>query len=535
MRTKSEKRWVWSLAVAAIVFTTFPYVLGFALQGSGWRFSGFIFGVEDGNSYIAKMLSGSVGEWLFRTPYTAYPQSGMIAFLPYILLGKLASQPGRHEQLVALFHIARWVAIVLYAHAAYDFISIFIKEVRHRRAALVLLFFGGGLGFLAMFGLKWSGWYGLPLEFYSPESFGFLAVFGLPHIVAGRAFLLWGLAQVFTHDLSQPLWRSAVRIGFFWTLLGLMQPLTVVVAWVILGAGLVAEKVVFAFRNRRQRLTRDSELAIKSKLGLLSVLFSAPIPIYTFLSFQLDPFLKSWNAQNLILSPPPLDYLLAYALVLPFVIAGSARALMSNLSGSAFLIGWLVIFPFLAYAPYPLQRRLPEGIWVCMVILAMVAIELDRKPYIWKRLQPVLYLGILSTLVLYTGGIQAVSTVGKPLYLPVAETRAYKAIELDTSELFPVVLANYSRSNHLPAWAPVRTLIGHGPESMDLKILQPLVESFLQGDLSETEVVDLLHSQKVSYILTGPDDPKAAVSDYPYLEWLYSDKDYTVYKVDMND
>ena len=39
---------------------------------------GFIFAVEDGNSYIAKMLSGVQGAWLFRTPYTSMQQGGVL-------------------------------------------------------------------------------------------------------------------------------------------------------------------------------------------------------------------------------------------------------------------------------------------------------------------------------------------------------------------------------------------------------------------------------------------------------------------------
>jgi hypothetical protein len=85
--------------------------LAFQTQGEAWRFTGFVFAVEDGNSYIAKMLLGANGAWLFRTPYTADPQRGVLAFLPYLLLGKLAAGEGIHEQLVALFHLFRILAI----------------------------------------------------------------------------------------------------------------------------------------------------------------------------------------------------------------------------------------------------------------------------------------------------------------------------------------------------------------------------------------------------------------------------------------
>jgi hypothetical protein len=53
-----ERRWVLGFAVVVLLITTLPYLLGFWLQGKEWVFTGFVFGVEDGNSYIAKMLSG---------------------------------------------------------------------------------------------------------------------------------------------------------------------------------------------------------------------------------------------------------------------------------------------------------------------------------------------------------------------------------------------------------------------------------------------------------------------------------------------
>jgi hypothetical protein len=90
-----EKRWVLIFAIIVMGITSIPYLYGFFRQGSDWYFTGFVFGVEDGNSYIAKMLSGSFGDWLFKTPYTNFQQVGFLAFLPYILLGKISSASWR--------------------------------------------------------------------------------------------------------------------------------------------------------------------------------------------------------------------------------------------------------------------------------------------------------------------------------------------------------------------------------------------------------------------------------------------------------
>ncbi len=190
-----ERKWVWGFAVVVMVATTIPYILALFNQGENWQFSGFLLGVEDGNSYIAKMLAGANGDWLFRTPYTNFPQQGVLAFFPYLLLGKLTAGEGQHAQLIALFHIYRFIAGCLMIVATYDFTAIFIEKVFFRKLSTILISIGGGFGWLVVLGLNrfWAN--GMPLEFYSPETFGFLSLYGLPHLALGRACLLWGIVR----------------------------------------------------------------------------------------------------------------------------------------------------------------------------------------------------------------------------------------------------------------------------------------------------------------------------------------------------
>ncbi|HVU13414.1 MAG TPA: hypothetical protein VHD90_19180, partial [Phototrophicaceae bacterium] len=59
--SRSEWRNLLLLALAVVVITTAPYLLAWSKQGSDWKFSGFLFGVEDGNSYLGKMRLGAQG------------------------------------------------------------------------------------------------------------------------------------------------------------------------------------------------------------------------------------------------------------------------------------------------------------------------------------------------------------------------------------------------------------------------------------------------------------------------------------------
>jgi len=90
MKYFQERKFALFFAALLCLITLIPYVAGFAAQGADWRFTGFLIGVEDGNSYIAKMLSGAQGDWLFRTPYSSETQRDswpfcLISFLENLL------------------------------------------------------------------------------------------------------------------------------------------------------------------------------------------------------------------------------------------------------------------------------------------------------------------------------------------------------------------------------------------------------------------------------------------------------------------
>jgi hypothetical protein len=477
-----------------------PYVIGFSTQNQEWRYTGLLIGSEDGNSYLAKMMLGTSGDWLFRTPYTAYPQNGFLAFLPLILLGKLVSAPGTYEQSIALFHLFRFSGGIFAIWASYEFIARFIEDIRLRRLGTVLVCAGGGLGFLSLVGL--SGWWhgpmgSLPLEFYSPETFGFLALFVLPHLAWARALLLFGLVAYL--DDGKPDQEQTRRIvgGLLWLGLGLMQPLSVVVGWTILGAHLVGWAGWIKFR--KQEIWPEWLRFFKRALWMGFI--SAPIVAYTFISFQFDPFLQKWSTQNLIPSPAFTDYLLAYGLVLPLVVVGAIGWWKDLTRQRLFVFIWILIFPILAYLPYNLQRRLPEGVWVAFCTLAVVGLAKLKGR---ARLAGTVLAGLclLSTISLFAGGVMTVLHPGGPLFRQASEVNALEYLS-GVAKKNEVVLAAYDTSTVIPTRAAVRVIIGHGPESLGLKEIQPRVEAFYRSETPDSVRIELIHEFGIAYVVWG--------------------------------
>ncbi len=519
-----DRKFTLSFALLVMLLTTLPYLVGFAAQGDAWRFSGFVFGVEDGNSYLAKMLRGAAGDFLFRTPYTAYAQRGALAYLPYLLLGKLSAPPAQHEQLVALFHLFRLVAGVLAILATRDFLDFLLPDRRGQRWALVLVTLGGGLGWLiTLLGGPAPGWYNLPLEFYSPESFGFLALYGLPHLAMARALLLWGLRVL----LEKRPWRA----GLLWLLMGLFQPLAIVTAWAITAAFTGMQIVGRLLRPRGTPFPwRETRATLQG--AALPVGISSPLVLYTALTFGRDPVLRTWSAQNLIASPPPVQYLLAYALPLPFVLHWLVRnkPWQARRPQDALLFGWLLLFPWLAYAPYNLQRRLPEGIWVAIVSAAVLGAQSGLFRRVFDFLMP---LTLPSSLLLLLGGLLSVLHPAPPLFVPAEQAALYENLAAQAGPR-DVALGAFESGNVLPAWAPVYVVIGHGPESVHLDELRPRVVAFYAAETSPQARHALLETFHVRWVLWGPAERalgNANLAQMPFLRLRDVRGEYDLFEV----
>lgn len=520
---RARRGWV-LLAVALAILTTLPYLLGFAQEGEA-RFTGFVFGVEDGNSYIAKMLRGAEGDWLFRTPYTNMPQTGFLAFLPYLLLGKLTSTPGQHVQLVVLFHLFRIVGIFALAFVLERLFSLFFPSERVRWVGAALVMAGGGLGWLAPFGMQVLWQERTPLEFYSPEAFGFLSVLGLPHLVWARAFLFWGLYVLLKSEQEDVLLKERMGAGISWLLAGLMQPQSLMIGMGVVGL-YGAGRLMFA-RLANWAWDLRGFLRTAAWLGL----FAAPLVIYTGVCFLTDPYLRVWAQQNLISSPPLSDYFLAYAPVIPLAIWGGRAVLRERNGTGVFFLLWAAVFIPAAYLPYDLQRRLTEGGWAACVVLALLG-YLRTSVRIQRAARVVGVTLFFPAVILLAGGGLAVGAVRPPVFRPGPET----AMFLKIRQLLPkdaVILAEYDTSNALPAWTPQFTLIGHGPESAHLRELRPKVEAFLadpaNGDL------EWLAAQRVTHVLFTPNDAgRGAAKNLPWLTELAEVEGYTLYAVEYS-
>lgn len=534
--SRREWRVVWGFALLLVVFTTLPYLVAWNAQGSDWRFSGFLFGVEDGYSYLGKMRLGARGLWDFYLFYTPEPHpAAPLIFLPYILPGQLVglfmqpTDPALPTVLALVFHGLRIGFDLLLVVLLYRFIAAFLRPPRVRLLALVLATLGGGLGWaLALTGT------GNPPEFYIPEAFSFLILFGLPHLALARAALLGGLLLlVRAHKGDRPL-RDALLAGACWWLVGLAVPFYLGVIYVILGMWGLA-----LWAAQRRFPTRLARLAIAAALVTL------PLFLYYAVIFSTSPAFALWSAQNHLPAPPPLDYLLAYLVVgLPALFGGRiAWARARHDARYALLLGWAVAGLVFVYVPINVQRRMGEGVLVPLALLAALGLwaharawALRRRGRVWARrfgrwARPLALLASLSTLLLLLGSFGAAATPRLPLFRPSAEVAAFDWLN-QHAPADAVVLSSVRSGNALPAFASLRPYMGHGPETLNWPQKTEDVRRFLSGEMNADERNTLIREYNIAYVLSGPSAaPDAAEQGWRAgLTLVYDTGGYRVYE-----
>lgn len=545
------KEWLWVVVFASIVMalTGVPYIIGALRSNGDWRFSGFVIGVEDGNSYLAKMQLGVHGRWLFQLPYAIEDHAPSFLFPFYILLGKVIGllagydDPLRlHSALVFGYHLARlfWGFVLLLM--SYQFLAELLPHVRQRRMALMLVALGGGLGWLLL-ALRASG---QPLEFYSPEAFTFLDLFALPHLSASRVFFLAGL--LFYLWAVRGHWAWLFPAGGMWFLMTLIQPLYMLIIFAVLAAHATLLTLV-AFRQRESELIRgvdSGNIAVRS-LWVAAVAASVGLPmvVYSFLLFAIEPTYQIWSQQNVLLSPEPWHYLSAWGLMAFAGLFGLRSLYRRNVTAWALVVGWLLSLPVLIYVPYNLQRRLAEGTQVPLAALAVAGLSVGltrvfrlRLGKRVRRLAPAVLVALCvpTTILLYITSLVTVSRPAEPIYQTKDQVAAYVFLARNLPARSKV-LSSFEFGNAVPAYGDLIAFMGHGPETPNLPGKRAMAESFYNTLTSSDERFYNYGLIYAPYVVVGPHereigkfDPNNPSQNH-FLQKIFESGDYSVWSL----
>jgi hypothetical protein len=429
------------------------------------------------------------------------------------MLGKISTITGLSP--VLTYHLARLLLGLLFLGVTYHFVATFLPAGKPRKLTFLLIALGSGLGWLVIL----SGWFqtiGLPIDIYVPESFSFLTLIHLPHLLFAETALLMGFLLWLQACRNTPSrWWLAIAAG-----LAFLLTLTIAAFYVAIIIAVIGLTLLLHLGHTRRIPWQ------KIILTALVLNMTLPVVIYNIWIFATIPAFQALGTQLLMRSPSPLHYLLAYGPLLMLALPGFKKSWQHQDLDDLFLIAWVIVTPLLVYLPFNLQRRLLMGVQLPLSILAVKGffLLLQHKSHRYRQRSNLilLFFATLTNLFLLGGTVFTIWHKQPPLFQPTAQIEAMRWLAARSQG--EVVIAAYDTGNLLPAYANVRAFVGHGPETLYSEDKQAQVKRFFSDTVDDTWRLNLLQQFKVRYLYYGPNE-KALGDFFPdealYLQEIY--------------
>lgn len=460
-----------------LLFLNLPYVIALAITDQKYMFGGFLLNPVDGYTYLAKILQGRLGNWLFTLPYSAEPNQGAPIFWFYLLLGHLSRW--LNVSPVFTFHLARFLSsIALLVSLKSFFERLFANKPQIAFWAYLMAVLGSGCGWLAsLAGIITS-------DFWVAEAYPFLAMYSSPHFSLGLALLIWFVSKL--------LIAKSVKTG--WILSGAGLLLSIVLPFGIVIAALVAFGDVLISIALKEKAKYQTIIAFLLPGGLFI--------LYQFFIIRTDPVLAQWDAQNLTVSPPVWDILVSFSPLLVFAVYGGVKTFIRRHRPLMILTVWLVLGLLLIYVPFNLQRRFMLGYMIPVAGLA--AYGISEVKFRWKRpLRLALLIAALPTIfIVILGGLMAVRNSDPRLVINRDEMDAFVFL-VESSGCDDLILASPETGLLIPAFTGRRVIYGHPFETVDGAKAKIDVEAFFNASMN-AESVEWAREKHVKWVFWGP-------------------------------
>ena len=503
----AERRWLIGVSLIVLGLASLPYLAGALAAGPDRIFIGLQVSPLDGLTYLAKMRLGYNGEWLFRLVFTPEQGQGVFLLTHFMALGQVARLT--RLPLIVVYHLARLIGGFALLWMIYQLIARLTDAIDLRRRAWWIVALTSGVGWLAaLLG------HGETSDLTIPESNTFYSLMTNAHFALAAAIMI-ALILLVLEMRSFSIGRIALLTGLS-LVLTIIQPFASVAVYMILGVTLLA----IWWRDR-------SFPRIQFSAAFIAGLITAPLLLYLYAATQADALLRAWSAQNQTPSPPLIDYVLGYGLLLIFAFFGARQAWWRKTDWDVLLLVWVLVTVLLLYAPFPLQRRFSLGLHVPIGILAAIGLtELVRAKWPRRTLIGVMVLtSIFIELALFGGA----AAHDPRIYLSTNEAAALSWLEANASR-DAVVLASPEMGGFIPAFSGQRVVYGHPFETVNAKVREQQVKDFFAGTIDRAQV---LRDNAVAYIVVGPRERKLGAIDVSVLsvEEVFTAGDVVVYRV----
>lgn len=534
-----EWKFVYLMAVLAILITSSVYVYGYLAKPAGYGFIGSgPLSESDVYVYYSYIEQIKDGEWLLVDLFTTEPQSRIFLNWFWLLLGGVATLFSLPSAIV--IHLARILLIPVLVVVLYVFFSFFLEKINHRRLALFLALFSSGWGvYFASIYMKFWEAEGrsspnYPMDLWVPEFNPFLSMlYHSPHILASWIFYIFVFITLLI-DSKQQQYKYSIIAGIAGFLFFQFHPYyfpSIVLIWGVYLLYLM--------------ISAKKWLWLLVKKFSIFLLISTPAFLYHFYLITFNDFYSLKSATNVTLTPRLDIVLVSYGLIALFAIWGLFLVYKKNskinLLNKDFLLIWFIINLALLYIPLSIQRRFTEGFYIILVIFVVIALSrlnewaLENIVF-WKTevLRLVSYVlfylfgFLLSTCFVLTFVVLNYHESPEIYYYEKNKELGWQWLEDNLGEN-DVVLSDFYNSRLVIAYAGQRVYWGHWSETIDIARKNKEWENFCDGNFND----DFLVTSGITYLWWGKDIAEECVFNpnlSGLLEKVYSIEGIEIFK-----
>ena len=489
---EGEIRPVLMMAAVVMAVTIIPYAAALFLGAPEQVFGGFIWGVDEGNAYMAWIRQASEGRLLLANQYTTEPQNPHFFNLFFSFCGAISAAADMPP--IIVFRALRVIGGIFMLGSFYWLVSLLTADRWIRRSALALCALGSGLGWLVVYAHEAGINPGLqPIDVgvwwqVQPEAVTFLSALLNPLFIIsmGLMCLVMGYALIALETRSRP---SAVLSGVLLLILGNVHTYDIFPTHAALGLW-----IIFGLSTRRYSL--------KNAATTYAIIFlvALPAPLWSYWAANQDPAYMA-KALTETKSLGLVNYLVGYGLLGVLALVGLGAALRrpagadDPVAGSnqhrllLFPAVWIVAHCIALTLPVSFQRKMIEGLHMPISMLAGVGViflgrlltrrlaQAGNQKLVRRQMAMVVIaavaLTVPSNMVFVAQCMENVRTNNEmllevlvpPIYMSGDYAGAVRWLA-DESREGEVVFSSSLIGSHIPAHAPCTVYLGHWAETL---------------------------------------------------------------------
>lgn len=489
---EGEIRPVLVMAAVVMAVTIVPYAAALFLGAPDQVFGGFIWGVDEGNAYMAWIRQASEGRLLLANQYTTEPQNPHFFNIFFSFCGAVSAAADMPP--IMVFRALRVIGGIFMLGSFYWLVSLLTADRWVRRSALGLCALGSGLGWLVVYAHEAGISLGLqPIDVgvwwqVQPEAVTFLSALLNPLFIIsmGLMCLVMGYALIALETRSRP---AAVLSGALLLILGNVHTYDIFPVHAALGLW-----IIFGLSTRRYSL-KDAATTYATIF-----LIALPAPLWSYWAANQDPAYMA-KALTETKSLGPANYLVGYGLLGVLAAVGLAAALgrpagPGDRAGRSnqhhlllFPALWIVAHCIALVLPVSFQRKMIEGLHMPIAMLAGVGVvslgrlltrrlaQAGQEKLVRKQMAMVVIAAVALTVpsnVVFvaqcmenvrTNNEMLIEVLVPPIYMSgdYADAVGWLADEAQEKE---IVLSSSLIGSHIPAHAPCTVYLGHWAETL---------------------------------------------------------------------